>query len=62
MAMVKHINDFLAGLPMTMIGGIFLILSFALPRAGFTLPVDPAWIPVCMSKHENGKPIVSGFP
>lgn len=20
------------------------------------------WIPVCMSKHENGKPIVSGFP
>ncbi|MCI8593062.1 MAG: cation-translocating P-type ATPase [Lachnospiraceae bacterium] len=44
--MVKRINDFLAGLPMTMIGGIFLILSFALPRAGFTLPVDPAWITV----------------
>lgn len=44
--MVKRINDFLAGLPMTIAGGVFLILSFTLPRTGVHLPVDPAWITV----------------
>ena len=44
--MVKRINDFLAGLPMTIVGGAFLILSFLLPRAGIILPADPAWITV----------------
>lgn len=44
--MLKKINDFLAGLPMTIIGGVFLIASFVLRKAGVELPVDPAWITV----------------
>lgn len=41
--MLKKLNDFLAGLPMTIIGGVFLVFSFVLPRVGVTPPVDPAW-------------------
>lgn len=49
--MVKRINDFLAGLPMTVVGGTFLIMSFIFPRInivlpGNILPFDPAWITV----------------
>ena len=33
-------------------GGVFLLLSFVLPRVGIALPIDPAWITV----------IVSGIP
>lgn len=47
--MSKKINDFLAGMPMTLVGGIFLILSFVLPRVGISLPVDPAWVTVIIS-------------
>ena len=48
--MIKRINDFLAGLPMTIVGGIFLVMSFVFPRVGFAfkdhaLP-DPAWVTV----------------
>jgi len=45
-AMLKKINDFLAGLPMTIIGGIFLIASFVLGKTGTKLPFDPAWVTV----------------
>lgn len=44
--MIKRINDFLAGLPMTIVGGVFLVMSFAFPRIGIALPVDPAWVTV----------------
>lgn len=44
--MFKKINDFLAGLPMTIVGGVFLIFSFILPKIGINLFVDPAWITV----------------
>lgn len=44
--MIKRISDFLAGLPMTLVGGVFLAGSFFLPRIGFALPVDLAWITV----------------
>ena len=44
--MIKRISDFLAGLPMTLVGGIFLAGSFFLPRIGVALPVDPAWMTV----------------
>ncbi len=44
--MLKRINDFLAGLPMTIVGGIFLIISFVLPKMNVNFPVDPAWIMV----------------
>lgn len=47
--MLKKINDFLSDVPATLIGGIFLILSFMLPRAGVNLPIDPAWVTVIIS-------------
>lgn len=47
--MLKKINDFLAGLPMTLVGGVFLVLSFVLPRVGVNLPVDPAWVTIVIS-------------
>ena len=46
---MKKINDFLAGIPMTIVGGVFLVLSFVLPRVGVELPVDPAWVTVFIS-------------
>lgn len=42
-------NDLLAGVPMTVLGGFFLTLSFVLPRIGIGLPVDPAWVTVFIS-------------
>ena len=49
---MKKINDFLAGIPMTIVGGVFLVLSLVLPRVGIDLPVDPAW----------GTVVISGIP
>lgn len=50
--MFKKINDFLAGVPMTIAGGIFLVISLALSFTGLTLPLDPAW----------GAVIICGIP
>ena len=47
--MLKKINDFLAGMPMTLIGGVFLILSFVMPKMGVSPLVDPAWVTVVIS-------------
>ena len=47
--MIKKINDILAGIPATLVGGAFLVFSFVLPRLGVNLPVDPAWITVIIS-------------
>lgn len=47
--MLKKINDILAGMPMTLIGGVFLIFSFVLPKTGIVLSVDPAWVTVFIS-------------
>ncbi len=44
--MIKRMNDFLAGLPMTIVGGVFLVMSFVFPRTDIALPVDPAWVTV----------------
>lgn len=44
--MLKRINDFLAGLPMTIAGGVFLVLSFVCSGTGFILPINPAWITI----------------
>lgn len=56
--MLKKLNNFLAGLPMTIVAGLFLLLDF-IPHfmeefAGVTpqptfLPFDPAWITVMIS-------------
>lgn len=47
--MLKKINDFLTGMPMTLVGAVFLMISFVLPRVGVNPPVDPAWITVVIS-------------
>ena len=47
--MLKKINDILAGMPMTLIGGVFLILSFVIPKMGVSPLVDPAWVTVVIS-------------
>ncbi len=51
--MLKRLNDFLAGLPMTIVAGVFLLLDL-LPRvAGWgwfpELPFSPAWVTVVIS-------------
>lgn len=50
--MLQKINDLLSGLPMTVLSGVLLALSFVLPRVGAALPVDPAW----------GTVIICGLP
>lgn len=47
--MVKKVNDLLASLPMTIVGGIFLVFSFVLSRVDVGLPLDPAWAAVIIS-------------
>ncbi len=42
--MIKKINDFLAGWPMTLVGGAFLLASFLLPRAGYPAGEALAWV------------------
>ncbi len=44
--MLKKINDFLAGIPMTIVGGVFLVISLVLSLTGNKLPIDPAWVSV----------------
>ncbi|MGN0426951.1 MAG: heavy metal translocating P-type ATPase [Agathobacter sp.] len=44
--MLKKINDFLAGIPMTIVGGVFLVISLVLSLTGNKIPIDPAWISV----------------
>lgn len=50
--MFRKINDFLAGWPMTIVGGLFLLASFILPRVGYPEGEKLAW--VCV--------IICGFP
>lgn len=47
--MLKKINDILAGITATLVGGVFLILSFILPKIGVNSPIDPAWVTVVIS-------------
>ncbi len=42
--MFKKINDFLAGWPMTIVGGLFLATSFILPRIGYPEGEKLAWV------------------
>lgn len=44
--MLKKINNFLAGIPMTVVGGGFLVISLLLSLTGNKLPIDPAWVSV----------------
>ena len=56
--MLKKLNDFLAGLPMTIVAGVFLLLDLVphlMEEFGGTpvqlsfLPFDPAWITIAIS-------------
>lgn len=47
--MYKKIIDLFGTIPATLIGFVFLVLSFILPKAGVQLPVDPAWVTVVIS-------------
>ncbi len=42
--MIKKIHDFLAGWPMTIVGGMFLLASFILPRVGWPQGEALAWV------------------
>ncbi len=42
--MIRKINDFLAGWAMTIVGGVFLIASFILPRIGYPKGEYLAWV------------------
>ena len=47
--MIRRINDFLAGIPMTAVSGIFLVLSLVLSINEIAFAVDPAWAAVIIS-------------
>ena len=52
--MLKKLNDFLAGLPMTIVSGVFLLFGLIPHLAGESarlsfLPFDPAWVTVAVS-------------
>lgn len=47
--MLKKIISYLEGLPATIFGGLFLVLSLVMPKLGVSLPVDPAWVTVFIS-------------
>ncbi len=51
--MLRKLNDFLAGLPMTVVSGIFLLLDLVPHLTGSDshsfLPFDPAWVSVIIS-------------
>lgn len=49
---MKRILDLLTSFPLTLVSGVFLILSFILPGISVEAVVDPAWVSV----------IVSGIP
>jgi P-type Cu+ transporter len=46
---MKKSMDFLAGVKMTIVSGVFLAASLILMLTGTELPVDPAWITVVIS-------------
>lgn len=46
---INKINAILESLPATLVGGVFLVLSFILSKVGVSLPIDPAWVSVFIS-------------
>lgn len=45
---MKRLNDFLAGVPMTIVGGAFLVASLILMLMKIEISVDPAWVSVIL--------------
>lgn len=52
--MILKIRKTLTSIPATVVGGVFLVLSFLLRKLDVSLPVDPAWVTVIIS----GLPLV----
>lgn len=46
---MKKINDFLAGVHMTIAAGVFLAVSLLSLLMNFSFPIDPAWITILIS-------------
>lgn len=46
---IHEIVEFLEKIPMTVISGVFLVLSLVLSLLDIALPVDPAWVSVIIS-------------
>ena len=46
---MKKLNDFLSGIPMTIVSGVFLIVSLLMSINGINSIIDPAWISVIIS-------------
>lgn len=46
---MTKLNDFLAGLPMTIVAGVFLAISLISMLTGTDFPIDPAWITIIIS-------------
>ena len=49
--MLKKISDCFAGIPMTIVAGIFLVLSLILMVSGIKWAIDPAWVTVVLSGY-----------
>lgn len=47
--MLKKCSDFLAGVPMTIVSGVFLAISLVLMLTETPVAVDPAWVSVLIS-------------
>ena len=43
---MERLTDFLAGIPMTIVGGVFLGTSLIFMLLKIEVPVDPAWVSV----------------
>lgn len=47
--MIKKISDFLVGLPMTIVSGLFLVISLIIILIKIEVPLDFAWLPTLIS-------------
>lgn len=47
--MLKKLYTLLSGIPMTVVSGVFLLMSFILPKFGVNLPINPAWVSIIIS-------------
>lgn len=49
--MWKKLSDCFAGVKMTVVSGVFLVLSLVFMLTGTDLPMDPAWVTVALSGY-----------
>lgn len=49
--MLKKASDFMAGIQMTIVSGVFLVISLVLMLTGTEVSIDPAWVTVILSGY-----------